>query len=124
MMNGKRFLLVLLVGISFFNSIFIAFQVTQEVSDPLWIFPDLGPAVIQDSPFGRSPVLESPIGIIGDQPGGYPLYSGNPLQSRNFTLTLQDMDEPVFLVILMLGVIPSLVVLIIGRRSYGSSKTQ
>ena len=36
---------------------------------------------MQDSYYIRSPGLESPFGMIGDIPGGYPLYSGNPLQS-------------------------------------------
>ena len=123
-MSGKRVLLVLLITTLFFNGIFIVLQVAHEASDPQWLFPDLGPAVIQDSAFGRSPVLESPNGIFGDQPGGYPLYNGNPLQSGNFTLTMQNIDESVIVVIFILGVIPSLMVLIIGKRSYGSSKTQ
>ena len=124
MMKGKRVIILLLVVSVLFNITFISIQTMREDADPQWIFPELGPAVIQDSAFGRSPVLESPIGIIGDLPGGYSLYNGNPLQTGNLTIPIQYIDESVLVIIVVLGVIPTLAVFIMGRRSYGSSKTQ
>jgi hypothetical protein len=102
-----------------------------------WLFPELGPAVMQDSYFGRSPGLESPFGIIGDLPGGYSLYSGNPLQTIpdwdfsewfvgqvGFALGASGVDlEPIIMAVLF-GLVPLALVLLLGRKSYGSTKTQ
>jgi hypothetical protein len=102
-----------------------------------WPFFDLGPAVIQDSFYMRAPGLESPFGMIGDVPGGYSLYTGNPLQtgpSDNLTgfLGVQDewlinhphSDVSIIVLAILFAVIPFIVIIILGRRSYGSTKTQ
>jgi hypothetical protein len=102
-----------------------------------WPFFELGPAVIQDSFYARAPGLESPFGMIGDIPGGYSLYTGNPLQTGSadnwteFLGTLEDWgvripnyDTNTIVVALLFAIVPILVIIILGRRSYGSTKTQ
>ena len=91
---------------------------------------------MQDSYYFRSPGLETPYGIIGDIPGGYPLYSGNPLisdVSRNDTIPIGTLDwyygAPIpdmnmVLLAIAFVVVPVALILILGRRSYGSTKTQ
>ena len=101
-----------------------------------WFFRDLGPSVMQDSYYIRAPGLESPYGIIGDVPGGYPLYSGNPLQPyslQNLTdapnpldwnLTAPAFDLNTLILAISFAILPLAIILILGRRSYGSTKTQ
>ena len=102
-----------------------------------WLFFELGPAVLQDSFFARAPGLESPFGMIGDIPGGYSLYSGNPLQTEYLAnLTgFSDSSEfwifspPTFsiqnlIIGLLFAIVPLISIIILGRRSYGSTKTQ
>ena len=88
---------------------------------------------MQDSYYFRAPGLESPYGIIGDIPGGYPLYYGNPLQSylpENLTDSSNPMDLQssfdmnAVLLAISFAVIPVALILILGRRSYGSTKTK
>ena len=89
-----------------------------------WLFPELGPAVIQDSGLGRSPALESPFGIIGDIPGCYSLYDGNPLQHVDVGSPKQSSDMEIVILAIVFAIIPLTGVLILGRRSYGATKTQ
>jgi len=101
-----------------------------------WPFADLGPAIIQDSYYIRAPGLESPYGVIGDIPGGYSLYLGNPLQIGDEVNVSLSRDHitwsygriPLSIDILILALafvgIPVGMILIGGRRSYGSSKTR
>jgi hypothetical protein len=132
----KRVLILVVFLVSFlFNMIFLVITYLQNGADSGWIFPELGPAVIQDSYHNAAPGLESPFGMIGDIPGGYSLYSGNPLQSGVFeNLTnwvngpnqwsisaLQPDLGPLFLSI-AIALIPIFFVLILGRKSYGASK--
>lgn len=112
----------------------LAFQNREQSSS--WLFSDLGPAVMQDSYYIRSPGLESPYGMIGDIPGGYPLYSGNPLQSdppENLTnssnsvgwqFLVPTLDMNAVLLAIFFAIVPVALILVIGRRSYGSTKTQ
>jgi len=112
----------------------LAFQNTNQSSS--WIFNDLGPAVMQDSYYIRSPGLESPYGMIGDVPGGYPLYSGNPLQSdspENLTNSSNSadwqssaptLDMNTILLAISFTLVPVALIMVLGRRSYGSTKTQ
>jgi len=91
---------------------------------------------MQDSYYIRAPGLESPYGMIGDVPGGYPLYSGNPLQAElpgNLTDSSElpgwQFSSPVpnmnaVLLAITFAVVPIVLILILGRRSYGSTKTQ
>ena len=88
---------------------------------------------MQDSYYIRSPGLESPFGMIGDIPGGYPLYSGNPLQSdlpENLTdsadwqFSAPALNMNAILLAISFAVVPVALILILGRRSYGSTKTQ
>lgn len=108
----------------------------QEDSTVGWIFPEHGPAVIQDSYHNRAPGLESPFGMIGDIPGGYSLYSGNPLQSgvhenltnwvngpNQWTLLPPEPDLGPLFVAVALILIPIILVGFLGRKSYGASKT-
>ena len=127
--------IVILLSIAF--NIGFALYTTQGDEGTNWPFFDLGPAVIQDSFYMRAPGLESPYGMIGDVPGGYSLYTGNPLQtgtSENLTGFLGTQNEWLFnyrnydgttiIVALLFAVTPLIVIIILGRRSYGSTKTQ
>jgi hypothetical protein len=132
----KRWIIPIVIALSLlFN---FGFALAGQNSDEIipWLFVDVGPAVMQDSYYIRSPGLESLYGIIGDVPGGYPLYSGNPLQSgspANITFISNTIEwsfgppsldmSSVFLAIIC-TVIPLGLILILGRRSYGSTKTQ
>ena len=125
-----------MIALSFIFNIGFALSIQDNNQTTSWLFVDLGPAVMQDSYYIRSPGLESPYGVIGDIPGGYPLYSGNPLQSgfsENSTdsseITVWYLSSPVLnmdTVLLAIGfaVVPVALILVLGRRSYGSTKTQ
>ncbi len=139
MMKKKRssLIIILIIVISTtFNLLFLVFQSNTNENSLTWLFNDLGPAIIQDSFSIRAPGLESPFGLIGDIPGGYSLYHGNPLQT-NIPNSLVDWlvsqneliipnpqfdSNPLFLA-LGFAIIPLLFVLLMGRRSYGASKT-
>ena len=135
-MRKKRLIpIVILLSVAF--NIGFVFLESQGNEGIQWPFVDLGPAVIQDSFFVRAPGLESPYGMIGDVPGGYSLYTGNPLQtegSLNLTgilgihdewnIAFKHYDENILLVAVLFTVIPLFVIIILGRRSYGSTKTQ
>ena len=132
----KKWLIPIAIVLSLIFNIGFAltFQNTNQSSS--WLFSDLGPAVMQDSYYIRAPGLESPYGMIGDIPGGYPLYSGNPLQSylpENLTDSSNPMDWQfssssfdmnAVLLAISFAVIPVAMILILGRRSYGSTKTK
>ena len=134
-MRKKLLLLTIIVLSCIFNIGFAIF--IESASQPVrWFTPELGPAIMQDSYYVRAPGLESPFGIIGDIPGGYSLYSGNPLQSGqlnnstevyatlNWFTAQAGIELSMLLLSLLIGVIPLLVILLVGRRSYGSTKTQ
>ncbi len=102
-----------------------------------WPFSDLGPAILQDSYLGRAPALESPFGMIGDIPGGYSLYSGSPVQASPLDSLEEWVSSPgpwimpgpnpslEFLVIAAaFALVPLCLLAIIGRKSYGSTKTR
>ena len=133
----KRSLIPIVILASVAFNIGFVILVNQGDGGFRWPFVDLGPAVIQDSFFVRAPGLESPYGMIGDVPGGYSLYTGNPLQtepSENLTgvlgvqdeweITFQQQDGSTLLVAVIFAVVPLLGIIILGRRSYGSAKTQ
>ncbi|MHA1135158.1 MAG: hypothetical protein ACTSSE_01585 [Candidatus Thorarchaeota archaeon] len=131
----KKWIIPIVIALSLIFNIGFALsaQITNQTS---WLFSDLGPAVMQDSYYIRSPGLESPYGMIGDIPGGYPVYLGNPLQSDsqgNFTFssdqvdwnyTAPTSDEGTLLLAIVFAIVPITLILILGRRSYGSTKTQ
>lgn len=101
-----------------------------------WLFPDLGPAVIQDTQYGRAPILESPFSPFGDIPGGYSPYWGNLLVDELLIeswecIELQGLepraptpDTSTMLLGLLITILPLTVVSLAGRRSYGASKTR
>ena len=125
----RRTLIPIVILLSFAFNIGFALLTTTGTSDITWPFADLGPAVIQDSFYMRAPGLESPFGMIGDVPGGYSLYIGNPLQtgpSDNTTMFLevQTLHTGTIVLALSFAVLPLLVIIVLGRRSYGSTKTQ
>jgi hypothetical protein len=133
----KRSIIPILILASIAFNIGFALFTSHGERGIQWPFIDLGPAVIQDSYLARAPGLESPYGVIGDVPGGYSLYSGNPLQtgsSENLTgfLNIQDVwivnypnyNINTLLTAFLFSVIPILIIVILGRRSYGSTKTQ
>ena len=122
-MNGKKVILAIIIASISFNIIFITSQISAG-SEIRWLFPELGPAVIQDSGLGRSPALESPFGIIGDIPGCYSLYDGNPLQHVDVGSPKQSSDMEIVILAIVFAIIPLTGVLILGRRSYGATKTQ
>lgn len=123
-MNGKRIILVIIIASLSFNGIFIVGQNLTESNDIRWLFPEIGPAVIQDSNLGRAPSIESPFGIIGDLPGLYPIYDGNPLQYVSAIEPHQFPNTEIVILAVMFSIIPFSIVVILGRRSYGASKTQ
>ncbi|NWF96116.1 MAG: hypothetical protein HXY34_08225 [Candidatus Thorarchaeota archaeon] len=103
----------------------------------VWPLVELGPAIVQDSYTVRVPMLESPFGMIGDVPGGYSLYLGNPLQGRPMVFpgsiphAQGDMhiigpphqEGPVALAVAMV-LVPLLTLVLLGRRSYGAQQTR
>ena len=123
-MNGKKVMLVAIIVSLTFNILFIVSQITTDSESVSWLFPELGPAVVQDSGFGRAPAIESPFNIIGDLPGSYSLYDGNPLQYIDVAPQQHSSGVEVLLLAIAFCVIPLSFVLILGRRSYGASKTQ
>ncbi|MHA1637367.1 MAG: hypothetical protein ACTSUO_04760 [Candidatus Thorarchaeota archaeon] len=133
--NGQIILFIIIISTTF--NVFLLFLQSSADENPLtWLFTDLGPAIIQDSYSTRAPGLESPYGLIGDIPGGYSLYNGNPLQtsipdtlsdwlvSQSDLILTNSQYNPIPL-FLALGftIIPLLFVLLMGRKSYGASKT-
>ena len=126
--------IVIIISIVFNLGITLTYQNTNQAST--WIFIDLGPAVMQDSYYIRAPGLESPYGIIGDIPGGYPLYRGNPLHSDlyddysvitgipDWNYGIHIHDPNMILLAVIFAVVPLALIIILGRRSYGSTKTQ
>jgi hypothetical protein len=132
----KRGMIPIIILLSLVLNIGYAITVQDSNRATQWPFFELGPSVIQDSFYVRAPGVESPFGIIGDVPGGYSLYTGNPLQSgkdnslANFTTPqLWVYGQPIIeMSVILLGVffalIPVTLILFLGRRSYGSTKTQ
>ncbi len=132
----KRMLIPIIIAISLLFNVGFALAIQNASQSSPWVFFDLGPAVMQDSYYIRAPGLESPYGMIGDIPGGYPIYSGNPLQSEqpeNFTEFNENLfwnyapssqNMSVILLAFVFAVVPVALILILGRRSYGSTKTQ
>ena len=133
----KRNLIPIVILLSVAFNIGFAIISMQDDGDFNWPFFDLGPAVMQDSFYMRAPGLESPFGMIGDIPGGYSLYTGNPLQTgsmENWTAFLRssedwgtiipNYDANTIVIALLFAVVPIFVIIILGRRSYGSTKTQ
>ncbi|MDF1538281.1 MAG: hypothetical protein P1Q69_05215 [Candidatus Thorarchaeota archaeon] len=116
-------LLVLLLSLTF-NVGFIIYHVSEVSDNASWMFPELGPAVIQDSYYGRAPGLESPIGLIGDIPGLYSMYRGNPLQAGAWNIPGVSPNGEIVAMAIAFALIPIIIVVALGRRSYGSSKTQ
>ncbi|MHA2071309.1 MAG: hypothetical protein ACW985_05935, partial [Candidatus Thorarchaeota archaeon] len=128
---------LLILSSTSFNVLIIIWTGVSNDAQTGWVFADLGPAVIQDSYHDRAPALESPFGVIGDIPGGYSLYSGNPLQSDgSYNLSDWIAGEALFpisdgaiqfdylLIAALFAFVPLMVIIIAGRRSFGSAKTQ
>ncbi|MHA2353427.1 MAG: hypothetical protein ACXABX_09940 [Candidatus Thorarchaeota archaeon] len=133
----RRNLIPIVIFVSVAFNIGFALYTTQGAVVINWPFFDLGPAVIQDSFYMRAPGLESPFGIIGDIPGGYSLYTGNPLETGtsenitgipgildNWMVNYPNYDVNTIIVALLFAVVPLFVIIILGRKSYGSTKTQ
>jgi hypothetical protein len=134
----RKSLIVLLLAVSLgFNVGFFVLASVSETSTPIWPFAELGPALVQDSYRGRAPTLESPFGMIGDVPGGYSLYAGNALQtkpSHNLTEWISGLENIEFLTTLpaaevlvsavLISLCPLLIVIALGRKSFGSKKTR
>lgn len=123
-MRKKHLLLLVMLLSLAFNVGFIIYQVSGVNDNASWIFPELGPAVIQDSYYGRAPGLESPIGLIGDIPGLYSMYRGNPLQTGDWGIPGVSPSVEILILAIAFALVPIVVVVALGRRSYGSSKTQ
>ncbi len=80
---NKRCLLLIMVISSAFNLIFVVGAIITPRTAGIWLFPELGVAVVQDAYTIRVPALESPFGMIGDIPGGYTPYLGSPYLDVN-----------------------------------------
>ncbi len=127
---------LLLVFSSLASAMLLLLGIFSSPNISHWLFPEMGPAVLQDSYFFRAPALESPFGIIGDVPGGYSVYSGSPLVadtpseladwiygSETLRLGAYRPDLSAVLFASVPLVILVAVLLLLGRRSYGASKT-
>ncbi|MFX1367667.1 MAG: hypothetical protein ACFFAY_03610 [Promethearchaeota archaeon] len=134
----RKSLVVLLLTLSLgFNIGFFVLTSLFETLAPVWPFAELGPALVQDSYFGRAPALEAPFGMIGDVPGGYSLYAGNPLQadlSSNLTGWILGIEHvslrpsllaaDILVAAVLTSFCPAFIIVIMGRKSFGSKKTQ
>ncbi len=134
-MKGRGILLSLLllsIVVDLTVLVFVG-HIGQTVS---WPLGDLGPAVMQDSYSVRSPALELPSGMLGDIPGGYPVYTGVPLYTPvlpcpgwpSASLGLPGLARPVdhtaLLAAVLIAIVPVVVLVVLGRHSYGYSKTR
>lgn len=135
MKRSRLIPLVILISVIF--NIGFATLASNNVDGLDWIFGELGPALLQDSYYSRAPGLETLFGIIGDVPGGYSLYSGSPLQSSdtNATSALPYLAQPwptfgtgpdasILILSVLFALVPLVSIIVIGRRSYGSTKTR
>ncbi|MBD3406042.1 MAG: hypothetical protein GF411_07960 [Candidatus Lokiarchaeota archaeon] len=134
-MNRKKLLTIGLIGSVLLNCLAMVILVNRANS-PNWMFPEIGPAIMQDSYHNRAPAIESPFGIIGDIPGGYSIYSGGamvgyidytfniPVQLvRPTVFSMQQTDAIVIITAILFAIVPILIIIILGRKSYGLSKT-
>jgi hypothetical protein len=137
LMTRRQLLVLLILASTTFNVLFVIVAGIKNDTQTGWVFADLGPAVIQDSYHDRAPALESPFGMIGDVPGGYSLYSGNPLQNEDsynlsdwiageapFSLEDSTILFDYFILAALFAFVPLIVIIMAGRRSFGSAKTQ
>ena len=128
-----------LVAIIFMSITFnIGYTIIAQTQDQTvrWPLFEIGPSIVQDSYYIRAPGLESPFGIIGDIPGGYSLYTGSPLQTesqdnltdssvpQSWTYGLPRVEWSVILLGVLFAAVPLSLILLLGRKSYGSTKTQ
>jgi hypothetical protein len=126
----KKWIIPVIIVLSLVFNFGFAFAIQNTDHTSFWLFEDIGPAVMQDSYYIRAPGLESPYGIIGDVPGGYPLYSGNPLQpysphnKTDWQLRAPAFELDTVILVISFAIVPLGIILILGRRSYGSTKTQ
>ena len=136
-MTRRQLLVILILASTSFNMLFLVVTGLDGTTHSGWPFSDLGPAVIQDSYHDRAPALESPFGMIGDVPGSYSPYSGNPLQDEVFedvsdwisggvpvSMGKDSIEYGYLILAALIAIVPLLVVIIAGRRSFGSAKTQ
>ena len=136
-MTRRQLLVILILASTSFNVLSFIAVGLKGTTYSGWPFTDLGPAVIQDSYHDRAPSLESPFGMIGDVPGGYSPYSGNPLQHEvfddlsdwisgeaPFSIGIDSIEYGYLFLAALIAIVPLLVVIIAGRRSFGSAKTQ
>jgi hypothetical protein len=132
----KKWVIPIVIVLSLVFNIGFALTYQNANQSSSWLFRDLGPAVMQDSYYIRAPGLESPYGMIGDIPGGYPLYSGNPLQNEapenvtnssdliDWQFSTPPLDMNAVLFAISFALVPIALIIVLGRRSYGSTKTQ
>jgi len=132
----KSTLLAVIIFLSIAFNIGYAIIAQSQVQTARWPFFEIGPSIVQDSYYIRAPGVESPFGIIGDIPGGYSLYTGSPLQGgthdnltdssvpQSWTYGQPRIDSSVILLGILFAAIPLSLMLFLGRRSYGSTKTQ
>ena len=136
-MTRRQLLVILILASTAFNVLFVIMIGVSTDMQTRWAFAELGPAVIQDSYHDRAPALESPFGMIGDIPGGYSLYSGNPLQNAvsydlsdwiageaPFSIEDDAFQFEYLILAALFAFVPLMVIIFVGRRSFGSAKTQ
>lgn len=134
LVNRKTVVFIATLGLMSFNMVMI-FISLQTSHSPGWWAPELGPSIMQDSYFDRSPGIGTPFGVIGDVPGGYSMYHGNPYNSyfevhdEEFAISMsvnfgniQAGISAFVLIALLFVAIPWLLFWILGGRSYGASK--
>jgi len=133
---AKRLVWSTLGVLILFNIVAVLVLSTTTVSS--WPFPELGVSVFQDSYHNRAPILESPFGVIGDIPGGYPFYAGSPLvgipvsdrpssvvaETGSLTVCASQPGIDMLILALAIAIIPLSLVILLGRRSYGMATTR
>lgn len=132
----KSTLLAVIIFLSIAFNVGYAITAQSQGQTVRWPFFEIGPSIIQGSYYIRAPGVESPFGIIGDIPGGYSLYTGSPLQGgthgnltdssvpQSWTYGLPRINPNIILLGILFAAIPLSLILLLGRRSYGSTKTQ
>jgi len=138
MKHKKRTIVGSVVFLVSFCIFFPLFHSLQASGGLAWPFPDLGPSIVQDSFSFRSPILETIHGVLGDIPGGYSLYRGNPVVSPIMHENPISADVPfqiypvgpqlsnvqVITLFIVSSLIPPAIIILIGRSSYGRKKAR
>ncbi|MFO7835171.1 MAG: hypothetical protein R6V83_00830 [Candidatus Thorarchaeota archaeon] len=138
MKHRKKAVVAFIIVLVSFSIAFALFHSLQAIRGAPWPFPELGPSIVQDSYSFRAPMLETIHGILGDIPGGYSLYRGNPIVSPVIHENPVSLDIPlspipvgrqlanlrIIMLFIAFSLIPPAIIILIGRSSYGRKKAR